>query len=193
MASQARYHTVSIILHWLMAVLIIGMWLLGKAMADDDWGALLGVVAEDKGSLYALHKATGMLLLCLTVVRMAWRMTHKPPALPAALPKHIAMAAAAVHALMYGLMLGLPLTGWIMSSANPTRPPISQYGLFDWPRLPVENFVADAAGAGRLMNQSHEFLSTLLALLLALHVGAVVYHTVIRRDGMLSRMVPARR
>lgn len=175
--SQAvsRYSTGAIVLHWVMAVLVIGQILL--VMAGD--------AAGDNARLFRdAHKANGMILLALTLVRIGWRFTHPVPPLPRETPRWQAVLARTTQALFYALLLVMPMTGWIASSAAGRD--IVVYGLFNWPLLPV--------GGGRetatAVMDVHRAGAKLLYVLLLLHVGGALKHHFADRNDVLRSMLP---
>lgn len=104
------FHPFARVLHWLMAVLILAMLFIGVSMVAD--------LSLRHPVLISLHKATGLALLVLVVLRIAVRLTLPHPPLPNDLPKLQRWAAGASHLLLYGLMLAMPLLGWAMLSAG---------------------------------------------------------------------------
>lgn len=168
-----RYSTVSLILHWLIAALVIGQVLL--IMAHD---------ATDSRSFVDWHKFNGLSILVLTLVRIGWRLAN--PALPAppGTPAWEKFAARAVHVMFYVVLLALPLTGWFASAAAGRT--VEWYGLFNWPMPPI--------GGGRETARSlmglHGMAVKLLYVLIVLHVGAALKHQFLDRDNVLHRMLP---
>lgn len=181
-----RYAAVAIGLHWLIALLVIGN--IGLAWYFNTLTGLARIAPTQ------LHKSIGITVLLLTVLRVLWRLAVKPPPLPAATPAWERLAAGAVHALFYVIMLGLPLTGWFMVSASPLIHafPIKLYGVVEWPAIgPLTTLPHDQ------MHQTHEafetahgLLAKLTYVLIVLHVGAALMHQVVRRDVIVSRMIP---
>ena len=104
------FHPLARLLHWLMALLILAMLFIGVSMVVD--------LSPRHTVLLSLHKATGLALLLLVVLRIAVRLGVPHPPLPHDLPAPQRWAAAASHVLLYGLMLGMPLLGWAMLSAG---------------------------------------------------------------------------
>jgi cytochrome b561 len=98
-------------LHWLMTVLIFGLLALGFYMHDLP-------LSPDKLKLYSWHKWAGITAFSLLLVRLAWRATHRPPALPDSMPKLMQLAAHGGHFALYLLMIAIPISGWLMSSAK---------------------------------------------------------------------------
>lgn len=171
-AGWERYNSVARTLHWLLALLIIGN-LAGGLFAD---------ALEGSFEIMPIHKATGLLILALTVVRIVWRLTNRPPALPAHVAGLERAGARAAHVGLYALMLIMPLTGWIFSSAG--KYPLSFYGLFDVPKLPFTKGDPIVGAA----HEGHEILGWVFLALIVLHVAAALRHHFILRDNVLRRM-----
>lgn len=168
-----RYDAVARALHWTIAVLLIGN--IAGGLAND---ALEGVV-----NVIPAHKAVGITVLALSMVRLAWRLAHRPPPLPAATPAWERATAHLVHALFYALMIGLPLSGWIFASAG--RYPLSWFGLFDIPKFALTR---DDPIVG-LAREGHEVMGYVAIALIVLHIGAALRHQLLLRDGVLQRML----
>ncbi|MEE4154230.1 MAG: cytochrome b [Erythrobacter sp.] len=171
-AALQRYNRVARALHWVIAILVIGNLLTG----------LLNDALEDIVRVIPAHKAIGMTVLALTILRILWRLTWKHPAYPESVGAWEKSAARAVQFVFYFLMLAMPVSGWIMASAG--KYPLSWFGLVDLPKLAVTR--ADPAYlVGR---EAHEILGWLFVALIALHVGAALRHHLILKDNVLQRM-----
>lgn len=172
-ATLAKYDGVARTLHWIIAIAIIIELRLG--LTHDAW----------KANPWApgVHKSIGLTILALTLVRLGWRLTHTPPPLPSSMPSWQVTLAKATHWLFYIMMIGVPMSGWIMSSAGSY--PLNWFGLFDIPKLVVEkgSLLAEAAHEG------HEIMGKLFLPLLALHIGAALYHHFRLKDTVLRRML----
>jgi cytochrome b561 len=162
------------ILHWLMAVMILAMLFIGVGMVAS--------VSERHDWLLRIHKPLGIAILILAVVRLAVRLRHPPPALPADLPAVQKLAAHASHWLLYILMLAMPLIGWAMLSAGGY--PVMLSDSLRLPPIFPANPVAFA-----VLRHMHGWFAMLLFLTFLAHMGAALYHGLIRRDGVLSSMV----
>ncbi|GAB4481749.1 MAG: cytochrome b [Erythrobacter tepidarius] len=171
-AAAERYSRVARLLHWIIAVLILG----------NLAGGLLHDALEDVINLMPLHKASGMTVLALSLVRIAWRFTWRAPPHPAGMSGLEVLAAKATHVLFYVLMLAMPVTGWIMASAG--KYPLSWFGLFDLPKLPVTR----GSALYEIGHEGHELLGWMLLALVVLHVGAALRHHFILKDNVLRRM-----
>ncbi|RVQ66083.1 cytochrome b [Croceicoccus ponticola] len=169
---MARYNGVARALHWTIAVLIIGNLL----------GGFLHDALEPFVRIMPLHKAVGLTVLALSLVRAVWRLTSKAPPLPADMSRWETGAAHATHFAFYLLIIALPLTGWIVASAG--KYPLSWFGLFDVPKLAVTR--DDALYA--IGHEGHELMGVMAAVLIALHVGAALRHHFVLKDNVLRRM-----
>ncbi|MGU3285122.1 cytochrome b [Methylobacterium mesophilicum] len=181
-----RYTVVAILLHWTSALCVLGLIGMGLTMTHA------GLAPMRQFQLYQWHKSLGITVLALTVLRLAWRLTHRPPAHPAAMPSHERAMGSMAHGLLYLLLVGLPLTGWAVVSLSPFNIPTVLYGLVPWPHLPLEAFVPDKAAAEGLLKLVHAYGAWLLTALLAVHVIAALRHHLILRDDVLRRMLPSR-
>ncbi len=174
---RSRYSAVAIALHWVIGIAIIGN-LIGGLTHD-------AFPKDQRAIIMGLHKSMGLTILMLTLVRIGWRLANPPPPLPVHMTGGERVLARSTHMGFYALMLAMPMTGWALSSAGPR--PLLWFGLFDWPKLPV-----DAAMRGTF-GETHEILGWLMIAMIALHVAAVIKHMWFDRDDLLARMLPARR
>ncbi len=163
----------SISLHWLTAILIIGLAVVGLIMTELPTSPM-------KMQIYALHKSFGLTVLALTVIRLSWRMfSGAPEDIPAS--KAQLFAAKTVHGLMYILLFAIPLSGWLYNSASGF--PLKWFGI-SLPKL----FTGFNPTIKSLAHSLHENLFYALALLLLLHAGTALWHHYIKRDDLLNRM-----
>jgi cytochrome b561 len=175
----AHYTRTAIALHWLMALVIVGLFALGVYMHDLPFSPV-------KLKLYSWHKWAGVCVFLLVFVRLAWRLTHRPPALPAHMQGLVRLAAHAGHHVLYLLMFAIPLSGWLMSSAKGFQTVL--FGVFPIPDLLVKD---DALG--EILQQLHFGLNMVLLVVVVGHVAAAIKHHVIDKDDVLTRMLPGRK
>ncbi|WP_029724124.1 cytochrome b [Sphingomonas sp. UNC305MFCol5.2] len=169
-----RYDRGAIAFHWTTAALVLVNLFLGLFHES----LLEGI------RVIPTHKAIGATVLVLSLGRLGWRLTHRPPHFPENMKAAEKALAKAVHWLFYALLIALPLTGWMFTS-NPARPrPVSWFGLFDLPLLPMTRDIAVTA------HDVHEALGLLMAGLVVLHVAAALRHHFLLRDRVLARMLP---
>lgn len=168
-----RYTGVAIVLHWLLAILIVGTFCVGFYMADLK-------MSPTRLKLFNYHKWAGVTVLTLSALRLLWRLTHRPPAdLPA--PAWQQRAAHLTHVALYALFFAVPLVGWAYTSAAGF--PVVLFGV-----LPLPDFVPKDKALAELIEPWHGGLAYTLAALVALHVAAAVQHQFVAKDGLLRRM-----
>jgi cytochrome b561 len=175
---RSFYSKGAMVFHWTIAILIIANLVIGffhDSFADDAKRVLMG-----------FHKSTGILVIVLTLGRIAWRITHKPPPLPVTVKSWEKGLAHATHWLLYALMLALPVTGWLLTSAGKRKNPLDFYGLFPIPFLPV---VQDPVAA-HTYGDRHELLGWVALALLILHLSGAAKHYFVDRDRTVQRMLP---
>lgn len=182
-AAPTRYSTTAIALHWLLGLALMGLFGLGVYMADLPF-------SPSRLKLYNWHKWTGVALLALSLVRLLWRLTHRPPALPEsmvqAMPGWQKLAHHGTHLALYALFFAVPLSGWAYSSAAGF--PIMFLGL-----IPLPDFVPVSEPLADLLKPVHATLAFTLAGLVLVHVAAAIKHQWVDGDGLLQRMLPGRR
>ncbi|MFN3931449.1 MAG: cytochrome b [Brevundimonas sp.] len=171
-----RYSTVSLVLHWLIAALVVGQIAL-IAAHDATEGSL-------SREFVNLHKSVGLSLLVLTLARLGWRIANPAIPIPDSTPRWQKVVARSTHVLFYVLLLAMPLVGWAASSAAGRD--ILWFGLFEWPALPIGG---GRETAGQLMDL-HELAAKGLYVLIFLHVVGALKHHFIDRDNVLHRMIP---
>ena len=188
MASFARYTRTAMVLHWLVALLVIGnlgfVWIIGW-FPDTMVRPLIDT-----------HKSVGLTVLGLVLLRILWRLSHRPPPLPADYPRTERATAHATHILLYGLILAMPITGWIHDSAFKAAAahPLRIFWIIPWFRIGA---IADLPPAQKeavhaFWFSAHAYLSFVLMALLALHLLGVLKHQLFDDDKVLSRMLPGR-
>jgi cytochrome b561 len=164
--------------HWVMAALIFAQIALG--LLAVSWR-----VSPAKLNLFVWHKSTGMLILALLALRLLWRLSRRAPELPWEMPLWERAGAHLSHILLYALMIALPLTGWVIASASNVP-----FRIF-W-TIPLPAITAPDKAVEDLFATIHGWLVTLLALVLVAHIGAALRHHYVKRDTVLSRMLPWR-
>ncbi|MEO5867098.1 MAG: cytochrome b [Sphingomonas sp.] len=167
-----RYTKTAIWLHWLVAIGVITNIALAWTwdyVADDQVRPLINT-----------HKAIGVTVLGLAILRLLWRLTHTPPAIPVSYAKWEVVTAHTVHWGLYLIIFAMPLTGWIMDSAykDAATHPMSYFGLFQWPRL---GFIMDLPADSKkwvhdTFGTAHELIAKLVYALVVLHVAGALRH-----------------
>lgn len=171
-----RYTGFAIFLHWLMAILIIGLMAVGFYMSDLP-------LSPFKLKIYSWHKWAGVIVFALLMLRVLWRLTHRPPELPASMAPLMRLMAHAGHGALYLLMLAIPLSGWLMSSAKGITTVF--FGLW-----PLPDLLSRDLELAHTLGEVHEFLNVVLIITLVGHVAAALKHHFVDRDDVLIRMMP---
>ncbi len=170
-----RYSVVARAFHWLTVLLVFAMVPAGLTMIRIKGGDL-------QNQLFDFHRSVGVVLMALTLIRLAYRLTHRPAPLPDSVPVWQQLAAKVTHVFLYGFLLVNPFVGWVATSAYGAA--ISVFGLFTMPAIVAK----DRALADQLFNV-HLTLGLLFIAAVLLHISAALYHGIIRRDGVLRRML----
>lgn len=190
---RRRYGAVAILFHWVIAALIlyqigVGIWMSGALEAADEATRFAAF------ELAQTHKAVGLTVLALSLLRLAWRIAHPAPPLPSAMPFLEKAASTLSHWAFYALMIAMPLSGWAMVSTSQafSMVPTSYFGLFAAPHLPHAPLeqLAPSAPAGAFYAGAHAWLAYGALALLVIHVAAALRHHLFLHDGVLARMVP---
>lgn len=184
-----RYSGIAILLHWVVAALVTINVLL--AWSWSGW-----IADAQVRPAIDLHKSVGITILGLAILRLLWRLSHRPPPFPQGYRQWEARAAHLTHALLYVILFAMPLTGWIMDSAyeHAAQTPMYWFGLFQWPRLgfvmaldpATKKSVHDGFGA------AHEVIAYLVYALFVLHVVGALKHQFLDGTKELQRMWPGR-
>lgn len=173
--TKLRYGYVAMSFHWVIAILIIGMLILGTYIDDLPIGM-------EKLKLLGWHKSFGILILSLAILRILWRFINIVPTYLDTIPSWQKMTAHAMHYVLYGFLFLMPLTGWMMSSASGVT--VSFFGLFNLP-----NLVSANKAWADIFFQIHSTCASILIGLIILHVLAALKHHFWDKDDILRRML----
>lgn len=177
-----RYNNGAVLLHWLSAVLILVQVYVGFTFHGMERGPA-------RGEWFTWHKTLGATILILGIIRLVWRLIHRPPPYPPELPAWERHAAVWNHRAFYFLIIALPLTGLMAISGGADESFTTLVGGIPFPLLPgIPEALGDSAG------DWHEWLVKITIALLVLHVGAALKHQFIdgRRSRAAGRMPPFR-
>lgn len=172
-----RYSGTAITLHWLLALALFGLLGMGWYMTGLPMSPM-------RLKLYNWHKWAGVTVLALSFLRLAWRLTHRPPAEPP-MPAWQAAVAQAAHVALYILFFAVPLAGWAYSSAAGF--PVVWFGV-----LPLPDLVAPDREWAEAIKPLHRILAYTMAGIVLVHVAGALKHQFFDRDGLLRRMWPGR-
>lgn len=195
--TQNQYTKTAIVLHWLIGIGILAMFGLGWFMADipkDQPKAMsfdlfdLGVYTWNMATevtprtfYFNLHKSVGITLLALIVLRLFWRITHRPPALLDTLTATEKKIATGGHHLLYLLMFALPITGLVMAINSKF-----EYGV-KWFGISLMNGLDNKAIRESFVDV-HEVVGIIMLVVIGIHVLGALKHKFIDKDGTMSRM-----
>lgn len=174
-----RYTNGAIAIHWLTVLLVLAQLYIGFTFADMPRG-------PERGELFTWHKTVGATILVLSLIRLAWRLGHKPPPFPAELPRWERIVAVWNHRAFYALLILLPLTGLAAVSAGRSGTTALAGGI----PLPLIPGLPDATGDA--FGGAHEVLVFVTLALVALHAGAALKHQFVDRARVAGRMPPFR-
>ena len=174
--SAERWGSISLALHWVTVLLILGLVVVGYVMQELPNTPL-------KRDVYALHKSFGLTVLFLTALRLGWRLVQPTPVLPATMPAWQRWSAHLGHFGLYGLLLLMPLSGWAYNWASNFRTPFFGITLLERAGEIDRELRAVASDV-------HEYAAYALIALLLAHAGAAFYHHYQLKDRVLHRMAP---
>jgi cytochrome b561 len=180
-SSQHVYSPVARRFHWwtvaFVAVLApVGLYMSYRGNTLNQWDATTN-------ALYSGHKLAGLLLLLLVIARLGYRLVHGAPADEPTLEGWQKAASHVTHWTLYGLLILIPILGWLGVSRYPA---LEIFGRFELPAL----VAPDKEQAEAIFNL-HKLAAYALIALVALHIAAALFHYVVRKDGVLARMLPS--
>jgi cytochrome b561 len=174
--TMQRYGSLSIGLHWLTLLVLIGVF------GCIELRELFPKGSYPREALKAWHFMLGLTVLLLVLVRLGVRLTGPTPAIRPEPPRWQQTAAGLMHWLLYGMLILLPLAGWLALSA--AGKPIPFFGLELPPLVGPDKALAGA------IKSLHKTAGTAAYYLLGLHAAAALFHHYIKRDNSLVRMLP---
>lgn len=183
--TEHQWGSISKWLHWVIAVLMLA------AITCAVWADQLDPDVPGDPELWRflimkLHKPLGFTAMILIIVRVAWMLTNVRPALPESMTEREVQASRIAHALLYAGMLIVPVTGWFMSQYADSS--VDYFGLFE-----INNIVAADKEKVAALHTVHVTIGLTLLGLVVLHIAAALFHAIVRKDGVLSAMLPERR
>lgn len=174
--SSNRYGHLSVLLHWIVALTVYGMFALGL------WMVSLGYYDSWYHDAPDIHKSIGILLMMVMVVRLMWRFISKPPGALTTYSPFTRIAAITGHALLYLLLFALLFSGYLISTAD--GKPVSVFGWFEIPAT-----LSDAGVQADLAGEIHLWLAWSVVIFSVLHALAALKHHFIDKDATLKRML----
>ena len=167
-----RYSPAARILHWIVATLVFLTWPLGL---------MIGFVKDEvKLDFYLIHESLGFLLLWVMLLRVGVRLYKPAPAIEG--PAFERIAAHSVHGLLYLFLIIMPVSGFLATNAHGF--PLQWFGL-----VPVWSPIGKSPEIAPAFSAIHEWCAWIILTLVALHMLAVIFHHLIRRDATLYRIL----
>jgi len=172
--TESSYGWLAKLFHWLIALAIFALIFVGFTMSSME-------SSPDKFELYKMHKASGVVVLILVLLRLIWKYTNKTVEPPADLPSILKLAAKSGHFMLYVFMFLMPISGIMMSRFSGFD--VSVFNLFIIPAAEKNTQVAG------IFHQIHAIGIWFFIVVIVLHIGAALYHHFIRKDNVLMRMI----
>jgi cytochrome b561 len=179
---QNKYHVVLRVLHWLIALVILALILVGWYMEGMDKAETIALFGEAWGKydFYKHHKSFGMLVIFLVVLRIIVRIKTIAPAHPSDFAIRDAKLAHYGHLGLYGLMFAVPIAGYLMSDFGGY--PVKMFG------LEVPSLVSKSKDLGSLAHELHEIFAYTMLGLVGAHVVAAFKHCILDGYNVFRRM-----
>lgn len=178
--TRDRYHSLSILLHWSIALGLVFMFASGLYMVYAD------ISKADQYQLFQIHKAAGVVMLWAILLRVGVKIFVKPPAEPLELSKSDIQRAKLGHIGLYCVLVIMPLSGWVMVSSSPFGLPT--FVFVDWIKWPHIPGIARNKTVESVANFTHWINAIVMAVLVIGHIAAVVWHKRQHHVNLLSRM-----
>jgi cytochrome b561 len=179
METATSYGAVARLCHWLTVALLFVIIPIGLVMGDLPRGLL-------QDALFVTHESLGLTILGLTAFRLLWRLTHQPPPPSRDLNPLELRASGSVHILLYLVLMVMPVTGYLFVTYSGIE--LHYFGLARVPAL-----VTPDKPTGELFLAIHVALQWAIYALALMHIGAALHHFFVRRNDVLSRMIPGLR
>jgi cytochrome b561 len=168
-----HYDTITRLLHWAIAFLLIGLISLGwYMMSIED--------QPNSGWYFNLHKSFGLIAAMLIFSRLIWRFTHKPAPLPSSVPYWQAVLSRAIHLLLYFCMIIMPITGFVGALYG-------KYGVVFF-GIELPHWVNKSHDISKQFFDVHGVVAWILVGLVTLHILAAIKHLFINKDKVFQRM-----
>jgi cytochrome b561 len=178
MAKTLAYRPFARALHWLTALLVLTTIPAGIVMLQE------GLDRPLQNLLFMFHKNIGVVILLLVLIRLAYRAANPPPPLPRSVPDWQRRIAGLTHLLLYAALIVMAVSGYVRVVAGGF--PLEWWDALGVPRLAPRS--DDVAGVAKNIHWAAHYA---VIALVVLHVGAALFHGIVKRDGVFARMWPA--
>jgi len=174
--TSTRYGTLSIAMHWLMFLLLVGVYVCMEMHEAYPKGS------DMRSALKSWHFTLGITVFALVWLRIALRLLQVSPGITPPPPAWQNIAAKVLHLALYVFMIGMPILGWLILSGEGKTVPF--YGL----ELP--GLIAENKELAENIEDVHKTIGELGYYLIGLHTVAALFHHYFQRDNTLTRMLP---
>lgn len=174
--TETSWGSVARLLHWVLAVAIIGMFAYGLWMKSLP-------VREDRVYHYAIHASFGISILVLMVLRVLWRTANPTPRPPAGAQKWEITAGHLGHLGLYLTAFGTLIAGWFLAGSGKATLNYYLFGI-----VPVPNMLSVNSPYHDFVGEAHELFAYAMIALVVVHVAASIWHERVKRDGVMARM-----
>ena len=172
--ADARYTRTAIVLHWAIALVVIG---------EFAWGWWMQSIPKQpvgpRVDAFNLHKSVGMTIFALMIVRIAWRLGHRPPP-PQSMPAWQRTLAGLTHFALYAALIVQPLAGYLGSEFSGY--PVRYFG------LTLPKWAGTSVALKEFLGGVHLVTSWVIASAVLLHIAGALKHAMIDHDRLLARM-----
>ena len=174
--NTGRYSGVAISLHWMIAMMVLLLVILGLTMTDIPRGT------PERSMYYNFHKSVGLTVGILMLVRLWWRWRCPPPPLPTDMPRWQVVSSKISHGLLYACLFIMPLSGF--AATQFTKWGLKYFGLF---KIPPMAFVDKSIY--KILQEIHQILGWLLMFLITIHILAAIKHSIFDENKIMQRIV----
>jgi cytochrome b561 len=176
---DTAYRAPARLMHWLTVLLVFSTIPAGVIMVQE------GLARSTQDALFIWHKNIGVVILLLVLIRLIYRAANPPPPLPASLSPAQAAIAGLTHWGMYGLLIVMAVSGYVRVRAG-------GFPIEALDALGIPAFVPRSKTLEETAKAIHFWARFPLVALILMHVGAAMFHGIVKRDGVFSRMWPGR-
>ena len=173
---KEKYHISVRIMHWLSGTLILLMLAVGFCMKMEVFPSSYPI-----GQVYALHKAVGISILFLIVLRIICRISSIVPQYPKSFPYHLVLVSKVIHIGLYITSTMMAISGYVMSSSSGKAIEILSINI---PLLINTN-----KNIANVAQQFHNICAYTLSVLISLHILAALKHKFIDKDNIFNRII----
>ena len=174
---EQAYDGIAQAFHWIIVALLVVQYFTEWAPKSLGGGS---------DALTDWHLAIGPTILLVMLLRLLWRLTHRPPPPPTDLPVALRLLSRATHYAFYAILIVLPLLGWTAASGFGVTPYLLGF-------IPLPALIAKNKSLADTIGDVHGTLALALLAVIALHVAGALYHRLVKHDGVLQRMLPFER